>query len=105
MHWRRFAVVDIPLDDQQEFDTWLRARWTEKDELLEQYFESGRFPSALAGSIDVGFGEAAQLNAAENGYAEAHVKLGHWTEVSRIFRVIFGVAFLCQIPRLLGLSN
>ncbi|KAL4817841.1 acyltransferase-domain-containing protein [Aspergillus spinulosporus] len=80
MYWRRFAVADIPLDDQQEFDAWLRARWTEKDELLEEYFETGRFPSALAGSIEVGYGDATQLNAAENGYAEAHVRLGHWTE-------------------------
>ncbi|KAL4805997.1 protein prenylyltransferase [Aspergillus unguis] len=81
MYWRRFAVADIPLDDQQEFDAWLRARWTEKDELLEQYFQTGRFPSALAGSINVGFGDAKQLKAAESGYAEAHVKLGHWTEI------------------------
>ncbi|KAL4868504.1 hypothetical protein BDV12DRAFT_185872 [Aspergillus spectabilis] len=80
MYWRRFAVADIPLDDQAEFDTWLRARWTEKDDLLEQYFETGRFPSDLAGSIDVGHGDANQLTAAESGYVEAHVRLSHWTE-------------------------
>ncbi|RDW61901.1 putative RNA polymerase II transcription elongation factor (Ctr9) [Aspergillus mulundensis] len=67
MYWRRFAVANIPLDDQDEFDAWLRARWTEKDELLDQYFETGRFPSALAGSIEVGDGDATQLNAAELG--------------------------------------
>ncbi|KAL4787791.1 hypothetical protein BJX76DRAFT_345295 [Aspergillus varians] len=80
LYWRRFAVAEIPLDDQQEFESWLRARWVEKDELLEQYFETGRFPSALAGSIEVGHGDATQLNAAESGYAEAHVRLGHWTQ-------------------------
>lgn len=104
MYWRRFAVADIPLDDQQEFDAWLRARWTEKDELLDEYFETGRFPSALAGSIEVGHGDARQLNAAEDGYAEAHVRLGHWTEVGRIFRVIFGIVLLCRLPKLLGLG-
>ncbi|KAL4985640.1 hypothetical protein BDW68DRAFT_189472 [Aspergillus falconensis] len=82
MYWRRFAVADIPLDNQQEFDAWLRARWTEKDELLDEYFETGRFPSALAGSIEIGHGDATQLNAAESGYAEAHVRLGHWTEIA-----------------------
>ena len=86
----------------QEFDAWLRDRWTEKDELLEGYFETGRFPSSLKGSIDVGQGDATQLTAAEDGYAEAHVRLAHWTEVGRIFRVIFGIAFLCQLPKLLG---
>lgn len=104
MYWRRFAVSDIPLDDQQEFDAWLRARWTEKDELLDEYFETGRFPSALAGSIEVGHGDAQQLNAAEDGYAEAHVRLGHWTEVGRIFRVIFVIVLLCRLPKLLGLG-
>ncbi|KAJ0423405.1 hypothetical protein BJY00DRAFT_299631 [Aspergillus carlsbadensis] len=87
MYWRRFAVADIPLDDQKDFDVWLNARWTEKDELLEQYFETGRFPSELAGSIEVGDGDAVQLNAAESGYAEASVRLAHWTEIGRIFRL------------------
>jgi hypothetical protein len=105
MYWRCFAVADIPLDDQAEFDTWLRARWTEKDDLLDQYFETGRFPSDLAGSIDVGHGDDNQLAAAETGYVEAHVRLSHWTEVGRIFRVIFGLAFLCQVPKLLGIMN
>lgn len=105
MYWRRFAVADIPLDDQQEFDAWLRARWAEKDALLEQYFETGRFPSALAGSIEVGNGDATQSDAAKCGYAEAHVRLGHWTEVGRIFRVVFGLAFLCRVPKLTGLLN
>ncbi|KAL5334553.1 hypothetical protein BJX70DRAFT_391322 [Aspergillus crustosus] len=80
MYWRRFAVEDIPLVDQAEFDVWLRARWTEKDDLLEQYFETGRFPSDLAGSIDVASADANQFSAAENGYVEAHVRLSHWTE-------------------------
>ncbi|KAL4974319.1 acyltransferase-domain-containing protein [Aspergillus desertorum] len=105
MYWRRFAVADIPLDDQQEFDAWLRARWTEKDELLDEYFETGRFPSALAGSIEVGYDNAPQLNAAQSGYAEAHVRLGHWTEIGRIFRVMFGFALLCRVPKLLGLGS
>ncbi|KAL2848481.1 acyltransferase-domain-containing protein [Aspergillus pseudoustus] len=81
MYWRRFAVADIPLDDQKDFDVWLNARWTEKDELLEQYFGTGRFPSDLAGSIVVGAGDATQLSAAERGYVETSVRLAHWTEI------------------------
>lgn len=45
MHWRRFAVSTIPIDDTKEFEEWLRQRWIEKDELLEHYVQTGRFPA------------------------------------------------------------
>ncbi|KAE8357131.1 hypothetical protein BDV27DRAFT_164806 [Aspergillus caelatus] len=71
MYWRRFAVSDIPLDDQKEFDAWLRARWTEKDQLLDEYFETGRFPSDLGGFVhNVGVSESLKAAAAA-GYVEA----------------------------------
>ncbi|KAL4890424.1 hypothetical protein BDV59DRAFT_194976 [Aspergillus ambiguus] len=85
MYWRRFAVADIPLDDQKDFDAWLRARWTEKDQLLDEYFETGRFPTELSGTIGTGEVTAEQKSAASAGYAEAHVRLGHWSEIGRIF--------------------
>jgi lysocardiolipin and lysophospholipid acyltransferase len=44
MHWRRFAVGDIPIADPAEFELWLRERWLEKDDLMEYYMENGRFP-------------------------------------------------------------
>jgi hypothetical protein len=104
MYWRRFAVADIPLDDQKDFDAWLRARWTEKDQLLDEYFETGRFPTELTGTIETGEVTAEQKAAASAGYAEAHVRLGHWREIGRIFAVLTGVAFLCKVPKLTGLG-
>lgn len=95
-------MSEIPLDDQHEFDSWLRERWTEKDQLLEEYYETGRFPSELAGSIEVGHGFEERKAAAAAGYAEAHVRLGHWAEVGRIFMVLLGAVFLCKLPKLLG---
>lgn len=44
LHWRRFRVADIPLDDQTEFEEWLRNEWYKKDELMETYLTEGRFP-------------------------------------------------------------
>jgi len=44
MHWRRFAVADIPLDDPHAFDAWLLERWREKDELLAYHAAHGTFP-------------------------------------------------------------
>lgn len=44
MYWRRFAVSSIPLKDPADTEQWLRDRWREKDDLLEQYVSTGRFP-------------------------------------------------------------
>ncbi|KAF7173857.1 hypothetical protein CNMCM5623_006113 [Aspergillus felis] len=103
MYWRRFAMSDIPLDDQEEFDNWLRARWTEKDELLDVFFETGRFPTSLAGSVDAGDVSDVQREAASKGFVETHVRLHHWTELARIFMVLTGIAFLCRLPKVFGL--
>lgn len=97
MHWRRFAVADIPLDDQGEFEVWLRERWTEKDQLLQQCFETGRFPTKLAGSIDTANAHVDQKAAASAGYIEAHVQLSKWYEAARIFMVLVGMRFLCKL--------
>jgi len=56
VHYRRFAVRDIPLQDPQEFETWLYARWAEKEQLLEHFRAHGSFP-------------------AEDGYVRTRVRL------------------------------
>ena len=99
MHWRRFAVSEIPLDDQKHFDAWLRARWMEKDQLLDQCFESGRFPSDLAGSVDSGDASAPRKLSASPAYVETHVRLAHWYEIGQIFAVVAGVAGLCRVSQ------
>ncbi|KAJ5081366.1 Phospholipid/glycerol acyltransferase [Penicillium alfredii] len=97
MYWRRFAVSEIPLDDQKEFDAWLRARWAEKDLLLGQYFETGRFPSDLAGSIEANSTTNEQQVAVSAGYIESYVQLHHWIELGQIFVVLAGLGFLCRM--------
>lgn len=96
MHWRRFAVSEIPLDDQKEFEAWLLARWAEKDQLMDQYFETGRFPSELAGSIEAKSATPEQQVAISAGYVESNVRLHHWTELGKIFMVLAGLGFLCR---------
>ena len=44
LHWRRFRIADIPLEDEEDFAKWVVARWREKDELIEAYLKTGRFP-------------------------------------------------------------
>ena len=85
MYWRRFALSDIPLDDPDQFDVWLRDRWTEKDDLLEQYLQTGRFPADEEG--------------AENGgFIETEVQQKSWWEFTQIF---VGLAAFGLVARLL----
>ncbi|KAI1336352.1 acyltransferase-domain-containing protein [Xylariaceae sp. FL0016] len=79
-YWRRFAVVDIPLDSQEKFDVWLRERWYEKDALMEQYVSTGRFPANGAGI---------------KGHIETEVKTQYWWEFVKIFVMLgtFGLLF------------
>lgn len=44
MHFRRFKLSDIPIDDDKAFEVWLRNRWREKDYLLEHFARYDRFP-------------------------------------------------------------
>ncbi|KAL2195122.1 acyltransferase-domain-containing protein [Corynascus similis CBS 632.67] len=53
-YWRRFRVADIPLENQEEFEVWLRERWYEKDALMEQYVSTGRFPPNPADAVTKG---------------------------------------------------
>ncbi|KAF9364931.1 hypothetical protein BGX34_012038 [Mortierella sp. NVP85] len=52
MHLRRFAIKDIP-ESEPEFVEWVRARWREKDDLMEEFYTTGKFPSQLT-SEDIG---------------------------------------------------
>jgi hypothetical protein len=96
MYWRRFAVADIPLADQDSFDAWLLARWREKDDLLESYFDSGRFPSDLAGTVTVDGAAPDPDSPAAHGYVEADIRLGHAFESLQIFAVLGVVALVLR---------
>jgi hypothetical protein len=92
MYWRRFLVSDIPLDDQKDFETWLLARWREKDQLLDEFFETGRFPTDLGSLVlpkGVTVGQQAE---AARGYVETDIRLAHWLEIAQIFAVPAGLA-------------
>ena len=81
MYWRKFALKDIPLDDHDKFDLWLRERWLEKDALMEKYLTTGRFPGSPStnGSVD---------GSVKEGFIETEVKLAHGWEVGNIFVVL-----------------
>jgi hypothetical protein len=39
--------VDVQEDERQTFDVWLRNRWTEKDQFIQRFHDTGSFSSSL----------------------------------------------------------
>jgi lysocardiolipin and lysophospholipid acyltransferase len=76
MHWRRFAIADIPTHDDKIFSDWLLARWREKDDLLQYFVEHQRFPADEGLTPNVNGG--APLKGA--GWLETEVKPVKWYE-------------------------
>ncbi|KAK5995995.1 putative acyltransferase [Cladobotryum mycophilum] len=73
LYWRRFKLDDIPLDDQEKFDTWLREEWYRKDELMEQYMTTGRFPRMAGSKVD---------------FIETEVRTRYPWEILQVFTVV-----------------
>lgn len=89
-------MSDIPLDDHKDFEAWLLARWREKDELLEEFWETGRFPSDLGSSIAPKGVTLDQQSEAVHGYVETDIRLVHWSEIGQIFAVLAGLALVLR---------
>lgn len=85
MYWRRFALKDMPLDNQDKFDLWLRERWYEKDAFMEEYAVSGRFPASAEAT--------SETKGDHDGYIETEVKLASWLDMSLLVFVWAGLAF------------
>ena len=80
MHWRRFAIKDIPFKNQKAFELWTIARWREKDVLIEKYLRDGKFP-ADTGATKFKSGEIKQ----GSGHLEVQIRSSHWYEFLQIF--------------------
>ncbi len=76
----------IPLDDAREFENWLKQRWVEKDELLECFSQTGRFPADDAATAEK-----------TKGYIDTDVRLVKWYEVGQIFVVLATFALVVNV--------
>lgn len=94
MYWRRFAISEMPLDDSEKFDLWLRERWYEKDKLMDQYISTGRFPPSKTGII---MAKGEMMKRSEEEYIETEVKLAHRWEVINIFVVLLAFALVANL--------
>ncbi|KAL1608106.1 hypothetical protein SLS60_003045 [Paraconiothyrium brasiliense] len=93
MHWRRFAIKDIPTHDEKVFGDWLLARFREKDDLIEHYLDNGRFP-ADAG-ISPAVNGANPLKGA--GWIETEVRPKNPLEVFQILVPVAAFALVINV--------
>uniref|UniRef100_A0A131XAR7 Putative lysophosphatidylglycerol acyltransferase 1-like protein n=1 Tax=Hyalomma excavatum TaxID=257692 RepID=A0A131XAR7_9ACAR len=47
MHYRRFPIAEVPIHDSEALTKWLYDRWAEKEDLLDIFYRTGRFPGRL----------------------------------------------------------
>ena len=90
LHWRRFAVADIPVNDEEKFAAWLEQRWREKDDMLEHFYETGSFPMNNTAS-EKASGKVRSI--------ETKVKLNSWAELAQPYVVVLTVCLLINIVR------
>ena len=98
MYWRRFPVSSIPISDTKAFEAWILQRWQEKEDLLEGYLQTGRFPADKG----IGYSHPAVPKVDEKksqgetpqgaGFIETQVRLRKWYEIADIFIVLASIA-------------
>jgi 1-acyl-sn-glycerol-3-phosphate acyltransferase len=93
MHWRRFAIKDVPFHDIKAFEAWLLQRWREKDDLLEYYIQNGRFPAD--DGVSEGVNGSGKVKGA--GYIETEVRPKNPLEVVLIAAPPFALGLVLNV--------
>ncbi|XP_055925293.1 acyl-CoA:lysophosphatidylglycerol acyltransferase 1-like isoform X2 [Argiope bruennichi] len=44
VHYRCYPISEVPLDSLESLRDWTYKRWSEKEELLKEYYTTGKFP-------------------------------------------------------------
>ncbi|KAH7091052.1 acyltransferase-domain-containing protein [Paraphoma chrysanthemicola] len=99
MHWRRFHIDSIPIQNTKAFEVWLRNRWREKDYMLEYFNRNNRFPAEdfwkhhldLDSSSSQNGGKSIRSVPRPAVQIETEVKSGNWNEFVKIFAPITSV--------------
>lgn len=88
LHWRRFPISTIPFNDTDKFNAWVLDRWREKDDMIEEYTKTGRFPADDAEGEQLTNGHVPEENASsekKGKYIETEVKPVNRFEFLQIF--------------------
>jgi lysocardiolipin and lysophospholipid acyltransferase len=93
MHWRRFAITEIPIKDDAAFDAWLMKRWREKDDYLAYFEEHSRFPTEEDDATETKTNGSASLETKtmHNNAVTAKVSTAHPLDFLQIFVSLLAV--------------
>ncbi|KAH8727851.1 acyltransferase-domain-containing protein [Phaeosphaeriaceae sp. PMI808] len=99
MHWRRFRIDSIPIQNTKAFEVWLRNRWREKDYMLEYFNRNNRFPAEDFWKDHLDMDSSSSQNGGKSIRSvprpavqiETEVKSGNWNEFVKIFAPITSV--------------
>ncbi|KAF2269127.1 acyltransferase-domain-containing protein [Lojkania enalia] len=96
MHWRRFHIDSIPLNNSKAFEVWLRNRWREKDYMLEYFNRNNRFPAEDFWKDHLNMDKSSGSNSLRDVpkpavTIETEVKSGNWNEFVKIFAPITSI--------------
>lgn len=103
MHWRRFHIDSIPIQNTKAFEVWLRNRWREKDYMLEYFNRHNRFPAEEYWKDFLDMGDrSSQSQSIRNVprpavIIETQVKSGNWNEFVKIFAPITSVMMALSV--------
>ncbi|EPS39622.1 hypothetical protein H072_6578 [Dactylellina haptotyla CBS 200.50] len=104
LHFRRFRISEIPYNDTAEFEQWMRARWIEKDQMMETYMQTGRLPGddeevevLGKGGIEKPGKLVGKTETGKGNIIETEVKLRSWLEVPRVYAVLGVTALMANI--------
>jgi 1-acyl-sn-glycerol-3-phosphate acyltransferase len=96
MHFRRFKISTIPIDNDKAFEVWLRNRWREKDYLLEHFVQFKRFPDDERWMITQR-GTGTNPSSCPAKFIETEIKSNNMEEFLSIFAPLTSVSMLLSL--------
>ena len=103
MHWRRFHIDTIPMNNTKAFDVWLRNRWREKDYMLEYFSRHNRFPAEEFWKDHLDMGDRSSQSQTIRTVPRpavnitTQVKSGNWNEFVKIFAPITSIMMALSV--------
>ncbi|KAK5696343.1 hypothetical protein LTR17_024283 [Elasticomyces elasticus] len=94
MHWRRYKISELPINDTDAMYQWTLQRWREKDDMLEQFSKTGRF---LGDPVAVEIEGGPQEKEWKTPYINTEVKPRSPFEFLQIFAPVTAAALIGRI--------
>lgn len=93
MHWRRYRIKDLPLDDHDKMYEWIMARWREKDELMDTFIRTGKFPADKS-AVEI---EGGPTDSFKTPYINTEVQPSSPTEFLQMFMPVAAAAVVGRV--------